>query len=74
MVNIYSFLHRYTPTIDDRIIIFLYKGEDNTVWEDKYLANGIFKIIDNKIYHYFEYPDGIAIDKPIRIIKDYRSR
>jgi hypothetical protein len=70
-----SFLHRYTPTISigDKVLIFLYKGDDNTVWEDKYLANGIFKIIDNKVYHYFEYPDGIDLDQLIKIIKEYRS-
>ena len=69
-----SFINRNDISINicDKVLIFLTEGDVNTVWEDKHIVLGVFKIIDNKVYHYLDFPEWISIDELIKIIQEYR--
>ncbi len=63
--------------VGDRLLVFLADKEPDSIWGDNYhvmgLTDGIFKIVDGKVYGK-KYPDGIPLEEVIQIITKTRAQ
>lgn len=63
--------------VGDRLLVFLADKEPDSIWGDNYyvmgLIDGIFKIVDGKVYGK-GYPNGIPLEEVIQIITKTRTQ
>lgn len=63
--------------VGDRLLVFLADKEHDSIWGDNYyvmgLIDGIFKIVDGKVYGK-GYPNGIPLEEVIQIITKTRTQ